>query len=292
MALLLTLLLTVIPPNQILVKGAISSASDTSTPLPQQGSVEAGRYRNAYFGLSYPIPAGWTEQPAGPPPADRGSYVLTQFAVYGQDQRLQSHVLITAHDLFFSLLAVADAKELVAAARGGLETHYEVESGPDDVTIAGRKFHRLGYRAPRSGLHWRVLSTDTRCHVLTFTFTGTDKSALDAAERALSTISLARSAPACVNDYAHGDNVVEKTDPLFDTQRFNTIPVRLIIDANGRVKHAHLLSAFPEQSQAILAAVRTWRFKPYRVDGRAVAVETGVVFGTPLRVLPAPRPPA
>ncbi len=292
MSLLLMLWLAVIPNGEILVKGAIPSASDSSTPLPEQGSVAAGRYRNAYFGLTYPIPAGWTEQPAGPPPSDSGAYVLTQFALYAEDQRLKAHVLITAQDLFFSLLETADAKELVAAARNGLEPQYQLESGPGEVTIGGRKFHRFGYRAPRSGLHWRVLSTDARCHALTFTITGTDLAALDDAERGLGAIALARSAPACVHDYASGDNIVEKTDPRFDSHRFNTIPVRVLIDARGRVKHVHLLSAFPEQSQAILAAVRTWRFKPYLVDGKAVAVETGVVFGTPQHKVPAPRPPA
>ena len=58
-------------------------------------------------------------------------------------------------------------------------------------------------------------------------------------------------------------------------------PVVSLVDTNGRVKHVHLLSAFPEQSQAILAALRTWRFKPYRLNGKAVAVETGLVFGVP-----------
>jgi hypothetical protein len=53
------------------------------------------------------------------------------------------------------------------------------------VTIAGRTFHRITHSSPRSGLHWRILSTDVRCHTLTFTFTGTDVAALDAAERAL-----------------------------------------------------------------------------------------------------------
>ncbi|HYI11554.1 MAG TPA: hypothetical protein VEK57_21030 [Thermoanaerobaculia bacterium] len=281
MSLLLMLWLSVVPQGELLVKGAMPSASDASTPVPEQGSVAAGRYRNAYFGLTYPIPAGWTEQPAGPPPSDGGAYVLTQFALYGPDRRLRAHVLVTAQDLFFTLLEAADAKELLAAARRGAESQYVIESGPAEVTIAGRTFHRLGYRAPRSGLQWRVLSTDTRCHALTFTFTGTDPALLDAAERGLSAISLADTAPACVNGYALGDNVVERTDPMFATNRYNTIPVRLLVDAKGRVKHIHLLSAFPEQSQAILAALRTWRFKPYRVGGKAVEVETGMLFGNP-----------
>ena len=75
MSLLLVLLLstvTVVPKNVILVKGAMPGASDSSTPVPEVGTVSAGRYRNAYFGLSYPIPAGWKEQPAGPQPSDSG----------------------------------------------------------------------------------------------------------------------------------------------------------------------------------------------------------------------------
>src|SRR5215470_1503229 len=99
MLLLLMFLLStvvVVPKNQIIVKGAEPGVSDTSTPVPEGGGVADGRYRNAYFGLTYPIPAGWSEQPAGPPPSDGGSYVLTQFAT------TRAYVLVTAQDLFFS----------------------------------------------------------------------------------------------------------------------------------------------------------------------------------------------
>ena len=57
-----------VPNGVILVKGATPGSSDSVTPLPEEGKVADGRYSNAYFSLSYPIPAGWTEQPAGPPP--------------------------------------------------------------------------------------------------------------------------------------------------------------------------------------------------------------------------------
>src|SRR5215212_163843 len=153
MSLLLAVLLTIVPKNAILVKGAAPSASDASTPVPEEGTVAGGRYRNAYFGLSYPIPAGWREQPAGPPPSDSGSYVLTQLGLY-DDQRLKAYVLITAQDLFFSLIAASDAKAFVAIARRGLDPYYQIEREPDEVMIGGRTFYRYGYRAPRSGLHW------------------------------------------------------------------------------------------------------------------------------------------
>jgi hypothetical protein len=58
------------------------------------------------------------------------------------------------------------------------------------------------------------------------------------------------------------------------------IPVRVTIAGEGRVKHVHILSAFPDQSGAIITALHTWRLKPYLVDGKPNEIETGVVFGT------------
>jgi hypothetical protein len=269
---------TVLPKGVILVKGAVPSASDTATPVPEGGGIGGGGYRNPYFGLTYPIPAGWTEQPAGPPPTEAGGYVLTQFAAM-DGERVKAHALVTAQDLFFAPFEAAGAKEVVAKTRSQIAERYTFDKGPDQVTIAGRTFYRLAYQAPRIGLHWRIFTTDARCHALTFTFTGTDVAALDAAEQALGKLTLGSQTPACVNDYAH-DHLVAKTTPGFP-QRYNTIPVRVIIDAEGKIRHAHLLSAYPEQSQAILTALHDWRFDPYVVDGKAVEVETGLVFGLP-----------
>jgi hypothetical protein len=269
---------TAVPKGVILVKGAVPSASDAATPVPEAGRIGGGHYRNPYFGLTYPIPAGWTEQPAGPPPSDAGGYVLTQFASM-DGERVKAHVLVTAQDLFFAPFEATGAKDLTAKTRTMIPERYQFEKGPEQVTIAGRTFYRLAYNAPSSGLHWRILTTDARCHTLTFTFTATEAAVLDDAEQALGELALAGKGPACVNDYAR-EHVVTKTTPGF-VQRYNTIPVRLIIDAEGKVKHAHLLSAFPEQSQAILTALRDWRFEPYVVGGKAVEVETGLVFGLP-----------
>src|SRR5215212_6378165 len=161
---------TVVPEGVILVKGAVPSASDATTPVPEAGRIGDGRYRNAYFGLTYPIPAGWIEQPAGPPPSDAGAYVLTQFALRN-GERVKAHVLVSAQDLFFVPFAADSAKDVLAKTRSVLPERYEVDKGPDRVTIAGRTFHRLAYKAPGIGLQWRLFTTDIRCHALTFTFT-------------------------------------------------------------------------------------------------------------------------
>lgn len=278
MMLLLSAVSSTVPKNQILVKGAVASASDATTPVPEAGRIGGGQYRNAYFGLTYPIPAGWSEQPAGPPPSDAGGYVLTQFASL-DGERVKAHVLVTAQDLFFIPFKAATAQEVAAKARSMVPARYTIEKGSEKVTLGGRTFYRLAYKAPASGLQWRMFTTEARCHAVTFTFTGTDTKTLTEAEKLLKDLRVDNDTPACVPNYAR-DHVVAQTTPQF-TQRYNTIPVRMIIDPEGKVQHIHVLSAFPEQSQPILSALREWRFKPYLVDGKPVAVETGLVFGLP-----------
>jgi hypothetical protein len=86
-------------------------------------------------------------------------------------------------------------------------------------------------------------------------------------------------APVCVRDYARDENIVEKVDPFLRDRKYNPIPVRVIIDRAGKVKHIHFLSAFPDQARTITDALLQWKFKPYLRDGRPVEVETGILFG-------------
>ena len=52
------------------------------------------------------------------------------------------------------------------------------------------------------------------------------------------------------------------------------VTVRLLIDANGRVVRAEIISSEPAGvfDDSALSAVRKWRFKPGRLDGRAVSI--------------------
>jgi hypothetical protein len=65
----------------------------------------------------------------------------------------------------------------------------------------------------------------------------------------------------------------------------NPVPVRIIIDTAGRVRHIHFISAFPDQAAALTPVLEQWRFKPYLEAGTPVAVETGILFGR----VPSPR---
>jgi len=250
-----------VPAGVILVKGAWSSASDSTTPVPEGGKVTTRDYRSDYFQLTYPFTAGWKEKFEGPPPSDRGYYVLAQV------EPVEAHVgsvLIEAQDLFFG------------DTGSHLRADYQVERPPSELTLAGRSFARLDYYSPVTELHWTVLTTQVRCHAVQFTLTSTSPRVIEQLIAGMQAMKWGDSGPLCVKDYK---KILNRVDPILTDRRFNSIPVRVVIDTSGKVKFIHFISSFPEQAQTITAALQQWRFEPYVSDGKAVEVETGFVFG-------------
>jgi hypothetical protein len=287
-----------LPTGSILVKGAWASASDSVTPLPEGGNVAADAYTNNYFGFTYALSPGWTEKYSGPPPSDSGYYVLAQIRP-GETNKLTSRgtVLITAQDLFFTLAPAANAFELINYSKEKLQADYQVERQPTPVSLAGHTFVRFDYFSPAAALHWHVLATQIRCHVLQFVFTSRDTKLLESLVHDMEKMKLPEEAspilgngggdvPVCIKDYARSENVIVRVDPVHTERRFNPIPVRIIIDKEGKVKHIHFLSAFPDQAKSVTDALWQWRFKPYVRDGRSVEVETGIMFGRAPRASP------
>jgi hypothetical protein len=211
-------------------------------------------------------------------------------------------LLITAHDLFFTPVPASNAREFVNDVAGHLGAAYEVEQPASQVRIRDRNFVRFGYASPGIGLHWYVLATEIRCHVVQFVFTTRERALTDKLLREFQNVALsgapdgtphpnAGDTPICVKDYASPANVVKRVDPVLLEHPFNPIPARVIIDKEGKVKHVHFLSAFPSDAKTITDALLQWRFKPYVIDGRPVEVETGIVFGRELPVTASRRAP-
>jgi hypothetical protein len=270
-----------VPENVILVKGAWSSASDSVTPLPERGELDSGTYKFPYFGFELTLPRGWVQKYEGPPPSDSGYYVLAQLRpaqpVPGQPR---GTLLIAAQDLFFSTTHATNPLQLIDYTRDHLQADYRVESPPREVALAGRRFVRFDYVAPVAGLHWSMLATEIRCHVVEFVLTSSDTRLVDSLRQELGQMKFSDSAaPVCLPDYAVPGNILHREDPIFSEHRYNPIPVRVIIGRDGEVKHIHFLSAFPSQSQALTTALMQWRFKPYLRDGQPLEVETGILFG-------------
>jgi hypothetical protein len=289
-----------LPTEVILVKGAWSSASDSVTPVPEGGRVAGSVYSNPYFGLTYPLSPDWTEKYSGPPPSDSGYYVLAQIRpVDASKGTSRGSILIAAQDLFFTPTPAGNALELINLRQDKLNADYRVEQPPTLVRIADHSFVRYDYGAPVADLHWRVVATQIRCHVVQFVFTSRDIKLMESLIQEMSKMSLPGEAgpisgmgggdvPVCIKDYASGKSIVQRVDPVFAERKFNTVPVRIIIDKEGKIKHIHFLSAFPDQAKAISDALAQWRFKPYLRDGKPAEVETGIMFGQALRPFTQP----
>src|SRR4029079_13809914 len=125
---------------------------------------------------------------------------------------------------------------------------------------AGRPFARFDYVSPVAGLHWFVLATEVRCHAVQFVITGRDTKAMETIAGDIAAMKIGTAgAPACVRDYAAGANVLYRVEPVLTEHKFNRIPVRIVIDTKGRVKHIHFLAAFPQQAAIITDALLRWR---------------------------------
>jgi hypothetical protein len=284
---------TKVPPGVILVKGAWSSASDSVTPVPEGGSVTNNVFNNQYFGMSYALPSDWTEKYKGPPPSESGRYVLAQIrpgdTFKGRDR---GSILITAQDMFFTPLPVTNALELINYSKDHLQADYKVEMPPTQTKIADRAFTFFAYWSPVAQLHWYVLAAQIRCHAVQIVLTSRDTKLLESLILDMNkmkvpaqnnpTASTGSAVPVCIKDYASDNNVSARVDPVFTEHRFNSVPVRITIDKEGKVKHIHFLSAFPDQAKAISDALLQWRFKRYLQNGQPVEVETGIMFGRAL----------
>jgi hypothetical protein len=282
---------TKVPTGVILVKGAWSSASDSVTPVPEDGSVTNNVFRDRYFGITYPLPKDWIEKYKGPPPSETGRYVLAQISPADTFKGpARGSILITAEDLFFTTLPASNAFQLIHYEKDNLQADYKLELPPTQTKIDGRPFTFFAYWSPVAELHWYVLATEIRCHAVEVVLSSRDTKLLSSLMLDLNKMDLPADTnptagtgggdvPVCIKDYAAGGNVIARVDPVFTEHRFNAVPVRIIIDKEGKVKHIHFLSAFPDQARAITDALKQWKFKPYLQNRKAVEVETGIMFG-------------
>lgn len=293
--------LTKVPEGVVLVKGARPSASDSATSVPEGGTVTNNVFTNKYFGITYSLPPDWRQRYEGPPPSDSGRYVLAQITPADTFKGpARGNILVTAQDMFFSPLPTANAVELINFEKDNLQADYKVELPPTQLKIADRSFTFFAYWSPAAKLHWYVLATEMRCHALQIVLSSRDTKLLENLMLDLNRMKLPSEAgvvtraggdavPVCVKDYALDENMIAKVNPVFTEHRFNPVPVRIIIDKEGKIKHIHLISAFPDQAKAITDAMRQWKFRRYQQDGQPVEVETGIMFG---RVSQPPGHPA
>ncbi len=250
-------------------------------PVPEGGKVLSGLYVNDYFDLSYPLPEGWTEGLAGPDPSDAGYYVLSSLIPRSE---LNATILIAAQDMFFASKSYGNIAEVVHDFRQAMSEvdGMTIDREPTEVKVADRLLHRMDFSGV--GLYRATFTTEIRCHAVSFNLTSSDPELL--ANLAFSVDKLSSvgkrasgsPVPYCIENYGVPENLLQRVEPVPVGAKFTPIPVRIIVDTEGGVKHIHVIRATAEQRKSIEDALRQWKFKPYRMNGRAVEIETGLVF--------------
>jgi hypothetical protein len=253
--------------------GAI--AADPADFDPEQGAVVDDAYLNPYFGMRYPLPAGWKPglQPARP---SYGGYYVLSTPVPPKDTK--ATILIAAQDNFFADRPIGEAKATLADLAHSIQEGATAEAEISSTTIAGHTFARLNIEAiPLSRV---VFATDIRCHTVIFTFTSANRDRLAQLAAGLGRLSLSSpsTAPVCVRDYVTPQTVRRRAEPIMAGPQFVKVPVRIVIGSDGKVQYIHVIRADPAQRQSIADALAQWEFESYRTDGRAAAVETGLTF--------------
>ena len=254
--------------------GAI--AADPADFDPEQGAVVDGAYLNPYFGMRYPLPAGWKPGPQPARPSYGGYYVLST-PVPPKDTK--ATILIAAQDNFFADKPIGDAKVALADLAHSFQAGETAKAEISSTTIAGHTFARLNIEA--SPLSRVVFATNIRCHAVILAFTSADRDRLAQLAASLGRLSLSAAStapPVCVRDYATAQTVRRRVEPIIRGPQFVKVSVRIVIGSDGKMKHIHVIRAVPAQQQSIVDALAQWEFQLYRRNGRAVASETGLTF--------------
>jgi len=253
----------------------------TFTSNPEDGKVAKGSYVSDYFSLSYRLPQAWTVGETGPDPSQSGYYVLSTLTPKSESD---ANILIAAQDMFFGANTDSNVEDRARDFQQAV-SHVDgmiIDRDLTEVKVANHLLYRVDYSGV--GLFRARLGTEVRCHVVSVNVTTNDKELLErlAGNRDSLSFTTIRDAaslpPPCTKDYAVGDNVLHKVDPVSTGPKFVPIPVRIIVGADGSVEHVHVIHATNDQRRSIEDALYRWKLKPYVVDGRPSPVETGLVF--------------
>jgi hypothetical protein len=253
----------------------------SQVPLPENGKVLGGTYVNDYFDLCYPLPEGWAEGLPGSDPSDTGYYLLGTLVPQSQPR---ATIMIAAQDMFFTSKFYANVAQMVGDFRQAMSkvNGMTIDRQPTEVKVADRLVYRVDFSGV--GLYRATFTTESRCHVVGFNLTANDPELLADVAASVDKLSLADKRnsgppPRIASRITRCRRTCcKELSPPRSVPNSYPFPVRIIVDAEGGVKHIHVMRATNEQRKSIEDTLRQWRFKPYRLNGRAVEIETGLVF--------------
>jgi periplasmic protein TonB len=78
-------------------------------------------------------------------------------------------------------------------------------------------------------------------------------------------------------------HLLERVDPVYPagTEQAGALILRVHIEDNGNVSSVEKVSGSDALAPAAIEAVKKWKYRPYELNGAAIAVDTTVEFKLP-----------
>jgi protein TonB len=279
---------------------------------PPLGTFRDDAYSNSYFGIYYPLSRDWvlaTEAIRKRMAADgsaHGTYVLLSAL------RIPQNAVFRRADSEFTVLAASrsgtaspgECKQYLEAVADDLHLRREGKLKGDlsQFTVAGHDFYRGGFEFRHGIDHRTFLCTLVKDYRLQWDIAGWSKQAIETAVSTLGSITAAApattpqsppAAPATVEPSKSPASarvamgvmtglLIKKVQPVYPPEAKyahiqGTVVLQAVISKTGDVVDLEVVSGPIELVVSAVNAVRKWKYRPYLLMGKPVAVSTQIV---------------
>jgi TonB family protein len=264
---------------------------------PPLGSFHENAYTNEYFGLYYPMSRDWVRET---------ELMRKKIAAEGKTNTyvLLAAVHIPQHydpseaDSSFTVMALAragasanDCKHYLEAAANELHSGKEGEQKGEisQLSAGGHDFLRVDFHYSKGVDNGASLCTAAKDYLLLWNFGGPSRHAVDEAVAALNALTSVippqpeiEPVPAVhVVKSPQAGTLVKKVAPVYPkAARYlgiqGTVRMGAVISKDGDVIDLEVLDGPIELVASAVDAVRDWKYRPYLLEGKPVAVQTEI----------------
>jgi TonB family protein len=271
----------------------------------------------ADFGLAYPLSNDWVRATQLSRRKDEPSTVSNFDILLAAVYVPKSH--LSTSSPFFTLRAShhpADCKKsLEAMIARSPDKKKQPEGGVEEFSVAGRNYFRVNMTHGLGGRHLCVICTMANGHLLVWNAGAPNEKGMDAIVSTLNSITALPQRSAAESTQSAGQKNMEESlsklavetpervnvansvtsglkikdvAPIYPSDARaayiqGTVLLRAEISKAGDITDLELIDGPIELAGSAVAAVRQWKYKPYRLNGEPVTVDTQIQVNYELR---------
>jgi TonB family protein len=279
-------------------------ASPPPPPPPPLGTFREQAYSNDFFGIYYPLSRDWVRETGlmrakvASEGMNSGTYVLLAALHIPQD------ATPLRADSSFTVLAVnrpgdQDCKQHLELLVNSLQSQKDgkPQGGVSQFTKSGHDFYRADFEFRQGIEHRSFVCLSNKDYFLQWNIIGWPKQAIETAVATLDSMTLAppttTSAPQQVGKQDAPTNthlasgvatglLIKRVTPVYPPEAKyahiqGSVVLQAVINKSGDIVDLEAISGPNELVVSAVNAVRKWKYRPYRLNGDPVTVQTQIV---------------